>query len=59
MEVEVKTAVIKQIKITTTVYIEKLMAKAEVKYIQIINVLPFDPFNQSSYQPIISPSVIY
>ena len=59
VEVEVKAAVIEQIEVAATVYIERLMAEAEVEYLQVAGVLPFDPFNQPSCQPMTSLSVVY
>ena len=59
MKVKVEAVVIKQIKVAATIYIKRLMAEAEVEYIQITSVLPFDPFDQPSYQPMTSPSIIY
>ena len=59
VEVKIKAAIVKQIEVATTIYIERLMTEAKVEYIQITNVIPFDSFNQLSYQLITSSSIIY
>ena len=59
VEVEVEAAVVEQIEVAATVYMERLVAEAEVEYIQVAGVLPFDPFDQPSCQPMTSPSIVY